>query len=310
MTATIPAAPRNNLRPILLIIGVLALTGALFVRFVSYPQYAQRIPPGWSWDVNFIGTNSYPDPDTGELTIDSVSIYVRTIEIIDGSAPAGSVLLRDTYEVSDLDTGQVSWIYPFTAPVNPATGAHTTPEYEGDIFVFPRNVQKQPYSFRAGSYEGLEVAFEREEVIESVTTYVFSYQGFAEYTASYLNAQGELPLIEDGQEVRCGDDTLNLRMWVEPITGEIVKFEESCTDGDWIYNSATGEKVEPLGTWAGATTGDTVIRRLNDVANQRNTLQLTSVIVPIVLLVIGVGALLIGLMMNTAIKPTAAPKAQ
>jgi hypothetical protein len=308
MSASIPTSNRAKPYLPLLIIGVVALAAAAFVRLALYPQYAQRIPPGWSWRVDFIGTNSYPDPETGELTIDTVSNYIRTVETVSGDAPAGSILLRDTYEVYSVDTGDVTWIYPFTAPVDPQTGAHSSAEYAGDVFVFPRNTQKQTYSFRAGSYEGLDVDYEREEVLEGVTTYVFSYQGYAEYSASYVNATagGEFFELGEGQEVRCGDDTLDLRMWVEPITGEIVKFEESCADGDWIYDSATGEKLEPLGTWAGSTTGDSVIRRLTEVANQRSAIQLTSIILPVALVIVGVVGVILGLLPMLR-RPTAPP---
>ena len=299
---TAAPAPRPNLRIPLIIIAVVALLGAVIARFVLYPQYAQRIPPGWHWEVDFIGTNSYPDPDTGELTIDVVSNYVRTVEIVPEDAPAGSVMLRDTYEVSDVDTGQVSWIYPFTAPVDPATGMHTSPDYAGDIFVFPRNTQKQNYSFRAGSYEGLDVNFEREEVLEGVTTYVFHYGGYAEYTESYTNATvGEVMTLEDNEEIRCGEDTLSLNLWVEPVTGETVKFEEGCTDGDWVYNTTTGEKVYPLGTWSGSTTGDSVIRRLDEVQNQRNLLVMLSTYVPIGLVVVA----LVFVVLAFVLKPSA-----
>jgi hypothetical protein len=286
------------MRTLLIVLGVVLIAAAAAVRLVVAPNLAQRIPAGYGWEVNFIGTNTYPDPETGELNQDAVSTYTRSVEIVTDDpvveALPGSVLLRDTYTTRDVNTGVVTWIYPFTAPVDPQTGLHMTEGWEDDIFLFPRDVQRTTYNFRAGSYEGLPVEFVREEQIEGVTTYLFGYEGYGEYTEAYTTSTGEFggTVLEEGEEIRCGEDTLILQMWVEPVTGEVVKFEESCSDGDWVYNIESGEKVYPLGTWSGATTGDTVIRRLNDVNSQRNTLVLTSTILPVGMLTLG-GVLLL-----------------
>ena len=49
-------------------------------------------------------------------------------------------------------------------------------------------------------------------------------------------------------------------VWVEPVTGEIMKVRESCSSGDYLYDKNSGRAIEPVLIWSGDTVGQNVAR--------------------------------------------------
>jgi hypothetical protein len=58
-------------------------------------------------------------------------------------------------------------------------------------------------------------------------------------------------------------------MWVEPVTGSILKIDESCYSGDYLYDVATGDPLFPVLRWGAVTAGDDVQARSDSVRTQR-----------------------------------------
>jgi hypothetical protein len=266
-------------------------------RFALSPGLTQRIQPGWSWQSHFIGSNTYPDSLTGEFPEkDTIGNYERLIKIIPTGQESSGVKLQDSYLVRDEALKKVVWEYIFEAMVDPKTGAHLNKNYSDEYFVFPREVEKKTYKLRYSYLKGIPVAFQREEQIEGVNTYLFSYKGRGEYTESYLGTD-EYPGIEvkPGQEIKCRDDQFLFDVWVEPVTGEVIKLDESCYSGDYVYDIASGKAIQAVSRWGGVTAGDNVIQRAAEVLEARTKYQVTNLYVPLILLVGGLAFLGVGL---------------
>ena len=245
---------------------VLVITSVAW--FVSPPQgLTQRLPGGWTWQAEMLGVNTRPDPATGELPVmDPPNIYQRRQRVVSEAAGSRSVTLEDEFTTRDAVTGAVTWQYILRASVDPRTGRHLEPAHSDDYFVFPAGVEKRAYRVRFGYVKGIPLAFDRVEEVEDLDAYLFAYRGPAEYTESY-EGTSEFPgvPVAPGQEIRCVDDQFVLRMWVEPVTGETLKLEESCYSGDAIFDKATGRRVAWVGRWGGATQGDDVLHRVDSV---------------------------------------------
>ena len=269
--------------------GLLLLGFATVWQFALVPRLTERIPAGWSWKADFIGINTYANPQTGKLPEkDDTNIYQRGMHVVADSDRPRSVLMEDTNLSRDPATGKKTWEYIYRAEVDPQTGAHLGKEFLGDAWIFPRFVERKTYKFRNNYIEGLPVTFEREEEIEGVQTYLFAYRGRAEYTESYAGT-AEFPGIkpEPGQEIRCGGDQFVLEMWVEPVTGEILSLNEECLPGDHFYITATNERQGVISRWAGKTAGDDDIQRADRIRQERSKLLWTTRYIPSVLTVAG-----------------------
>jgi hypothetical protein len=68
--------------------------------------------------------------------------------------------------------------------------------------------------------------------------------------------------VKPGQELKCADDQFIFKAWVEPLTGGIIKVEESCHSGDYVYDIATGKQLEAVDRWDGSTAGEDVVNRV------------------------------------------------
>ncbi|MDT5062094.1 MAG: hypothetical protein QOH63_2553 [Acidobacteriota bacterium] len=276
-------------KKILIAVGLALLSFTAVWQFTLAPRWTQRLPSGWSWKTDYIGFQTFPDPQTGQIPEKDVSTtYSQSISIVPNSAQPGSVELDSEYAIYDITSGQVSWEYKYLAPVDPQTGEHLKPEYRGDYFVFPRNVEKKTYSLRFSYLKGVPVAFQKEVDVEGLNTYLFAYRGRGEYTESYAGTEKyEGVKVKPGQEIKCADDQYFFKIWVEPLTGATIKIEEGCHSGDYVYDVATGAQHEAVSRWDGGTAGDDVINQVRSAGMERTRLLWINRYLPLMFLLTG-----------------------
>lgn len=210
---------------------------------------------------------------TGEFpATDPVAINEKGIREVPSDMSSPLLMMEDFFITEDPGTGKKTWEYHSRAEVDAATGAHQRKEFRGDIYTFPRNVRKQTYRYRWNYVKGVPLAFLQEEDIEGIPTFVFDYKGRGEYTEAYTGT-AEYPGVKvaPGQEIRCRDDQYSLRLWVEPVTGEILKMDESCRSGDYVYESVSGKRVAAVLRWSSTTSGDDVVQRAEYIRSRKQT---------------------------------------
>jgi len=275
----------------LALLGVVLIVSSGIWTLSLGPRWTARFPDGWRWEANFLGTNLYPDPKTNQFPErkfpddDDIGATERVVTVSAEKSPSGGVVLSDHYLSRDVNTGAVTWELTYKANIDPVTGLYLDKQYQGDYFIFPRNVEKKTYKIRNTSYQGLPLDFKGESTIESLSAYEFVYIGTMDNAAAYPDTK-----LEAGQGIRCTN--MELRYWVEPLTGEVLKYRERC-NADEVYEVATGKALYPLSRWSGESTGDDVIRRLHSIQAQRTTYLWVSSYIPLLLMVIGL--LLIGI---------------
>lgn len=276
-------------KKIFTVAGLMLLSLTALWQFALMPRLTERIPAGWHWESDFIGANAYPDPQTGQMPETNLTgTYTHALSIVANSYGPRSLELDDKYLILDVVTGNVIWEYNYRALVDPRTGAHLKEEYRGDYFLFPRNVERKTYNLRFSYLKGIPVAFQSEEEVEGLATYVFTYHGRGEYTEAYAGT-AEYPgtKVQSGQEIKCADDQLIFKVWVEPVTGEMIKIEENCNSNDYVYDIATGKQLEAVDRWSGKTAGDDVVSRVDIVSRERTKILRTTRYIPVSLLVAG-----------------------
>ena len=275
--------------------GAILAVGAVAVHFVANSMWGQRIPRDWSWESKFVGVATFADPKTGEIPkTDTPAIFIRSIQQQQQEGRPVFVMLKDTYAILDPATGKRTWEYVVDAKVNPGTGEHLLPEFRGEYFVFPRDVSPRTYKMRFSYLKGLPLAFIREEIVEDLHTYLFAYKGRGEYTESYAGTD-QYPgvKVQPGQEIRCADDQYSLNLWVEPLTGEIIKWSETCLSGDELFDVKAGKHVAWLERWAGDAAGSDVQRNITLVKAQRKRILWGNYYLPAILLLAAVACLII-----------------
>lgn len=278
------------------LIGFALLAGALLWRTSIAPRWTQRIPPGWSLSTDFVGTQTYADSLTGRLPQRDVpGYYERRITVVSDSGRPHVVRLRHAVTIREPVAQRVTWEYITDELVDPRTGARAEPEFAGDIALFPRNVERRSYRIRTNYLEGQRVDFERVEDIGGLSTYLFSHRGRGDFGRSYVGTPS-FPGIafKPGQELRCKDDQFYLRVWVEPLTGAMVKLEEGCPSGDYVYDVATGQALFAVDRWRGSSAGTGLSLRVEQVQRERLRLLMVDRVIPLALGLAGLAFLLLG----------------
>lgn len=274
---------------IFITVGIVLFTFAAVWRFVLVPRWTERIPAGWQWQAHYTGYQTNADPQTGILPEkDSASNNSHAITTVTDSRQRGSVELHDRFTSHDITSGQVTYEYDYRAFVDPRTGAHLKEEYQGDYFVFPRNVEQKTYRLRFSYVKGIPLAFQREEEVEGLATYLFAYKGRGEYTETYLGTAAFPGVkVPPGQEIKCADDQFIYKVWVEPVTGEVVKSEDSCHSNDYLYEIATGKQLAVVDHWGTETAGDDVIHHVAAARGERSKILWQTRYIPSSLFVAG-----------------------
>jgi hypothetical protein len=276
-------------KKLFILAGLLLLGFAAVWQFALAPRWTQRIRSGWTWKINYIGYQTYADPQTGQMPQENVTgTYSQAIGIVPNSEKPDSVELDSEYVIQDITSDKITYEYKYVAPVNPQTGEHLKEEYRGDYFVFPKNVEKKTYNLRFSYLKGIPVAFQKEVEIEGLNTYLFTYRGRGEYTESYAGTEQYPGVnVKPGQELKCADDQFIFKVWVEPLTGATIKIEEGCHAGDFIYDIASGKQLEAVDRWGGVTAGDDVVGRVNSVSQERARQLWINRYIPLMLLLAG-----------------------
>jgi hypothetical protein len=273
----------------LIVIGLLLLVAAGAWKFALSPRYEQRFPPGWSWEYNSLGYTAYADEATGQfpegttLADSPINVTVRTINAAATDNP-GQVTITDRFESRNASTNIVEWEFTAEAVVDAATGQIADGELAGSYFFIPTNAQKITYTVSNVSYRNIPMAFQTEETILGVNTYKYAFYGDLDNKVSYTSYVE----FADNEEVYCFD--YQMEYWVEPITGEMVKYREWC-EGDWVVDAATGDRLYALQRWGTESSGDDLIRSVSDVKSRLNTYRWMTQYIPMLLAVAGVIAL-------------------
>jgi len=140
-------------------------------------------------------------------------------------------------------------------------------DFEG-YFGFPRNVEKQDYIiWHPQNFVDILFTFEKTDIINGLEVYLFTcnFKG-VDLTAAFPQFENKLILF-DGE----------CKTWIEPVTGNEVKFKI-----DWdVYFDEDGQRGDQVELGGKQTSEETVINEVLRARNDRFTLLLVKVILPI-----------------------------
>lgn len=273
-----------------IITGLGLIVFAAVWKFMLAPSLTQRIPAGWEWQMDYVGIQASPDEQGGKtFTKDITSNFIRKAVILAEEKRPASITIQDRDWIIDPFDKTITWGYTVTVDIDPRTGRHLKREWKDDSYLLPRFTEKKTYSFRSGYIKGVPLQYRSEEEIEGIDTYLFSYQGRGEYTECYLGSKDSPGVtVEPGQEIKCAEDQFVFKVWVEPVTGAIIKLQESCLPGDYIYDIGTGKQLAPVLRWSAITAGDDVLLKAEKARRERLRILLIGTYLPYTLLVLGV----------------------
>ena len=228
--------------------------------FLVAPKLTPRIPANWEWQVNIVGFQNWADRSTNQWAEDILILINVTKSKV--RAEQNTAIIKDTYQTRNAQTGNVEWEYSTEFTVDKRTGMNLKNDKvdrSGCWYVFPRHTKKKTYLLWTSYLKKVPLSFVKEERIGGLRTYLFQFSGDTEYTESYTGGSEEYPglVLKENQEIRSGERFV-LRYWVEPISGAIVRTEESGAE-DCIVDTRTKKELSKVVKWGGETAGEAVV---------------------------------------------------
>src|SRR5690349_15352611 len=114
------------MRKSFIVAGIVLIAVAIGWKLVLSPRWEQRYSEGWSWQANYLGTNGYPDPATGNYPPDRkfpdddpVNLTERNITATTTGAQPGTIKLDDHFITRDVNTNAITWEFTYSAIVDP-----------------------------------------------------------------------------------------------------------------------------------------------------------------------------------------------
>jgi hypothetical protein len=261
----------TKVQKLFLVLFVLFLAAIPVWSFVAVPELL-KLPGDYAHKTNIYGTENIYD-----LTVDrfegeeivQVERRVTVKEILDDE-----IKLNDFFSSAYLN-GEIFYKTDQDFVVDRATKKIKGTEA---LFEFPRDVKREEYTtWFYYLTEPFKVKFEKEERILGLETYLFSYELEFDATSGFSDNDPLVPEIYNVKEVPSG------KIWVEPVTGIIIKLEDEGIDYyvEKTGNVVTAPIISPTFKWTAVYTNDTIANQVRIAQNEKQKIQLFERWIPV-----------------------------
>jgi hypothetical protein len=181
--------------------------------------------------------DNFYDADTKQFSGEQISDTEHYYEVVDKQN--GILIINDVFKVQKF-SGEEIFSVERRYGINPATREHV-PGYgdknrEGYLFAPPGLKKDQDFTYWHVNYDTpAHLEFKGEESIAGLTVYRYEANFHADQTFDLERIQD---LGDKGIDLE-----VNLQLWVEPVTGWKVKYEDQATA--YFYNLTTKERIHP-----------------------------------------------------------------
>jgi hypothetical protein len=243
-----------------LLIGVVLLVTAALLRFWTASELSQ-LPVDYANETRYSAESRYRNSPAGDWQ--NITLVARRVDQTQVIAGPVAVIQADLHWFTD--SNQVifenSGLYGVDRHTRMNVSAYGDVSRTG-FFLFPPHISRSDFNFWDPMFIGARHAtFERMDTISGLSVYVFKYSGIGmDETAGYTYLPDVPELyhtLTDGQGT----------LWIEPLSGVLVDYEEQGTS--YFVNTLSRERIASFYEWSDRYTPDT---RTNQIALARTSL--------------------------------------
>jgi hypothetical protein len=283
---------------VLVFLGFFLVFSSLFVRFYAYPRL-QKAPLNQYAQPVATGTGTYFNLHQ----LKEVTAQLQNIRVVKGDAKAGNATTAvwDSFSVTkDLGDGGVLSADQERVAMDRVTGESKhccgeQPPHSGLTFKFPFNTQKRTYSFwDTTAKQAFPATFTGTERINGLLTYRFEqrFDNVRLQTVEVSGAQAHQPGVETVPATVIYGNVKTL--WVEPRTGIIIKGGQDVSE---VLQTDDGQQLFTVVKADLVYDANTVNGNVDDARSAIGQLRAIQWTLPIGALVLGVIAILVGVML-------------
>ena len=218
----------------------LITASVLLAGILSWLVFADRIFPAitkdFTYQANILSYDNFFDERKNDFSgeILSKTRYGYRVEKIENNV----LLIRNFFEVRKPSGSPIFEVERFYG-IDPITGKHVygygSKNRDGYLFA-PKNAGSE-FTYWHINYDApAHLKFRGKETIEGLLVYRYECNYKADQTANLSSLPG-VPK-ERGVEL-----DINLKLWIEPSTGYLIKYEDHATS--WFYDMKTKKRINP-----------------------------------------------------------------
>lgn len=243
------------------------LIAPLFLRLSSRFSYEASVV---SYDNFYNEKTAGYDGKTPSDTRFSYSVVGKTSDVLS---------IKNLFDVRTTDGKKifsVERIYGIDRLTSKHVPCHGDKDRTGYLFA-PKNLAKQDFTYWHINYDApAHMKFEDEEDILGLKTYRYR----ADYHADQTKDLKYLPGVGASRGVNLD---IGLQLWVEPVTGHLVKYQDNTTA--YFYDLKTGERLHPWNQFTNSYDFDSVAAHVRIAEQEKQYQEFITVAVPVLLAV-------------------------
>lgn len=266
----------------------LVLFLVLWVAVVS--PYLTKIPKDFEYTANIFSLDNFYDQTAKKFLGEKRSVTTFTYET--ESQQDGVSEIKNIFDVRAA-TGEKIFAVERVYGVEAKTGKHVAGHGDKDRLGYlfgPRNLKKgEPFFYWHINYDApAEMTFVAEENLFGLKVYRYE----TNYADAVVDQTQELSVLPDVGVTRGIVLEPYLQLWIEPVTGRLVKYADQTTA--YYYNLASGERENPWYTFGNSYTRASVESQVTIARQQKIAFTIIELVIPFLLLASSLALLIWG----------------
>lgn len=250
--------------------------------------HLKKIPDNFSYTAGILSLDNFYDPNIKKFEGEHISKTMFSYNVVIKTPLY--LVIKNSFTVSTLSDKpifSVSRLYY----IDPYTGRHITNpdarERSGYLFA-PRYANKKDFEYWHINYDAPALMkFIDKQKIDNLTTY--HYQ--AQYHADQTDNLHYLPGVPEKRGVKTN---INLQLWIEPISGWLVKYQDDTLA--YFYDIKTNKTLEPWNQFSNRYTQTSIARQVNMAIKLKWEILIIDFGIPLLLGIFSIYLLYVGYM--------------
>ena len=282
----------NNTSKTFIILALILVVSIPLWLFVIVPKLV-KMPSDFTYRADIVSSDNFYDEAGGVYTGESLSKTKFSYGV--ESAQDGVLTVKNVFDVRTVNDDPI-FVVERIYGIDQETGAHVAgfgdKERDGYLFA-PRGLKRgEPFTYWHINYDGpAHMEFVGEEDLRGLSVYKYETR-YEEVDIDQTNNLSHLPGVPETRGVNLEP---HLQVWVEPVSGRMVKYEDKTVA--YFYNQATKDRLHPWNSFHNRYTDDSVARQVRNAQNAKQTIFLYEWLIPMILGVIAL-AFFVGFLLS------------
>jgi len=218
-----------------LVVSFLLFAGMVIWSFSN--NFSKAVPENFTYSTDIISYDNFYNEGKNEFSGQILSASSFSYQVIEKKDNV--LIIKNRFDVKK-PSGKEIFSVERLYGIDSKTGRHVPgfgdKDREGYLFA-PQNLNKQDFIYWHINYDTpAKMQFIEEETIEGLKVYKYECKYKADQTKN-------LKYLPDVPEKRGVEADVLLNLWLEPVSGKLIKYEDSTTA--WYYNIHTKKRIHP-----------------------------------------------------------------